>query len=665
VNTTGLDAEVDDSTHNGGAGNSFVNGAGATDNTCSTTDCHDPSNAGTLADWDTGTASDCTFCHGDPPSTGSHGPHDAAANTFGVTIGCTACHPNNVANTHFVSGGVPNGAVQINGTAITSQYTGELNLPSTAYGTCGTNDCHEDGSGNAPAVGYTWGTVPGGADCALCHSDSPTGSGAHNTHLGTVAYGPDPSGSTDCGECHAANANNTSMNGQASHIDGGVDFASATTLGSTTACDLCHGGSVSTAAEAKVRWSAPSRVSCESCHGDYNAAAIAGTVAPVRAAAVFDSAGHGKVTGTGSVCVDCHDESSNHISGTLGDANRLDVVSGNNYGTSPDAFCSDSCHASPFPVHYTNAQTTGGSSDNGDSCSICHDPHGQSGFDAMFVSVVGSPAKTVSGFADKSQRSSYFVTTPGPGDYGVCQVCHDPGEVLHFNQSLSEDSTHNYNGGQVCTSCHAHDNATAFEGIGDACNACHGNPPASGAHSVHNQVAVQDSSEDRSDCAYCHTGADSYTYSPSVDQSGGLNHSNRSDRLASLSATVGYAGTTDDNCTSACHSSSAGGDGIWNDADGLSCTACHGNPPSGTNHSVHVSTVGLGCDDCHTGVESAGTSPLNHNDAADTTTDALWILTQGNAYVNTTGLDAEVDDSTHNGGAGNSFVNDDGLSRSF
>jgi predicted CxxxxCH...CXXCH cytochrome family protein len=109
-------------------------------------------------------------------------------------------------------------------------------------------------------------------------------------------------------------------------------------------------------------------------------------------------------------------------------------------------------------------------------------------------------------------------------------------------------------------------------------------------------------------------------------------------------------------CTSACHGSTAAVDGFWTDVNGLSCTSCHANPPAGNNHGNHVA-ASIGCSDCHGTVDAPGTSPLTHNDANDTSTDGTTLTTKGSAYVNDTGLDAEVDDSGFNAGAGTTWVN--------
>jgi predicted CxxxxCH...CXXCH cytochrome family protein len=462
---------------------------GSTYGGCGTNNCHNNGKNGaprTAAyTWGTTIATTCGECHGDTAATlttQAHAAHLNASGTYGRTIVCTDCHTAETNLTNHVN-------ATINFTGLT--YTGDVAITGTTYGSCGTNACHQNGLGGAPVTGtYNWDTTLAG--CSFCHNSAAMTSGAHTTHVGTAnAWGPYPAtGSTNCGECHQANANNTSMASQATHLNGSVEFTSSTTLAATTACNACHGGATP-AGTAKTNWPTATRVACESCHGDYTAAVIGGKTAPSNAGTSFDSYGHGKVAPSaygGPLCADCHNNTAaGHLDGTTGDDKRLKVVNTQDYGVSANGFCASACHATVMNVHFDNTKTGGGASDNGDFCYICHNPHGQNGSqDAMIRSTIAGRA--VSGFADKASRGSYSTA----GFNGVCQVCHDGAEVAHFNRATNE-TTHN--SPTLCTDCHSHTAATAFSPSGGGCDGCHGYPPVqqlSGAGAPYTYAKVED-----------------------------------------------------------------------------------------------------------------------------------------------------------------------------
>ncbi|TYO97132.1 putative CxxxxCH...CXXCH cytochrome family protein [Geothermobacter ehrlichii] len=683
-------ATVDDSPFND-AGNSFVDSA----NTCSNTYCHDPSNTGQVATWGVDTVS-CALCHGDDAgadqmATGTHPNHLNATATFGLTITCDKCHPDNTGNYgHFIKSTGPttvNQAVQFGGTVITGaqqspvvdgKYSGEVALPNTGYGTCGTTACHNNGQGGAPNNStYTWGTT-NIQSCLLCHNNMPT-TGVHATHLdGNVKYGPYASvgGSTNCGRCHAANANNTSMAGQATHINGQISFADGNEVASggiggdttVTVCDTCHGGSTAVSLAgtgAKATWSAGGPVACETCHGDYNQANVDGALAPIRAGSAYDNSGHGK-TGVGKACVDCHDHAGDHIGYTT---NRLNTIGGKDYNTDPNGFC-NACHTGVpnSAVHYANTQTTGGTSDDGVTCVTCHDQHGQNGGqDAMIASTIQT--HTVSGFTDRTARSSYANAS----NQGVCQVCHDPSEVLHFNRTTEELASHN--SGQICTTCHSHTSNPIFKPSG--CNGCHGGgtvgasasnywpdgsdgaagPNDAGRHLKHmnvlsqrvygvSAVALLDDpaadSKQKALCEYCHAAVTNDSDHGAtanlpaevfVDKD--LNRHAQT-LWGTADTDAAYSGGS---CSSVdCHNGKTTGTGTfgWYDAGTSTCTMCHtpGDPGANPTTGLHVvsaagvqahdDTLGTaGCTECHNAL------PAIDNTSASTHINGTFVVDSG------------------------------------
>lgn len=208
-------------------------------NSCSNIDCHNNKETGT-GTWgwatDTGTST-CSMCHTDVTTSGTHLKHLDAADTFGVTITCDNCH----AGADF-DGNIKPTDDHLNGewnfTGITA-YT--VSYP-THNGSCGTNDCHEDGQGGAPADDtYTWGQELD--DCTICHAAVPSG-GSHDAHVDTAetSYG----GGTDwagnkstsdsydfgCGNCHGSTL--------ANHLDNDTDVAGVGYSSGTCTASYCH-----------------------------------------------------------------------------------------------------------------------------------------------------------------------------------------------------------------------------------------------------------------------------------------------------------------------------------------------------------------------------------------------------------------------------------------
>ena len=496
------------------------------------------------------------------------------------------------------------------------------------------------------------------AGCSACHnSQRDDGS---------------PPGSPSCLTCHrdeGAPGQGVASKPTLTHVNGSVDFRSATfstfytdpaqTIGATPSCDKCHstanvGGNIGTAL-AKSYWGTASRVPCLNCHNvttpainmPFGPPDETSVSAPAKDA-YYATVGHGKVTNSpygGKACEDCHDENSAHVSGTLGDSDRLNAVNGQTPGT--NGFCSSACHTViAATVHYNNSRTTGGTSDSGDQCLLCHDPHAVSGQDAMITGSIAG--KNITGFTNRTQRSSYYSTTPGTGNnYGICQSCHDQSEVLHFNRTREENATHFLSPG-VCTTCHTHTTPVAFS---FDCTKCHGNvggnvyPPAgptiarSGGTLDWAERASLPSSVGHHDkhiasygigangCALCHT------TTPGVDAAHFTNKTN-----ATMTGIATYGSWTpggqtgnlsvvDDTCANmTCHDSTYGApQNVYQSAanpgyvrywdSNLDCYSCHAYDGSNSairpgseaddviatgSHTDHVVTYAMTCTECHT-----------------------------------------------------------------
>lgn len=477
--------------------------------TCGTNLCHNngknaaPYNNGLGSyTWNTaiGAVNSCTECHNNAALGELHSNHTGAATLFGITtVTCDSCHgAGAAAGTH--SGHVTATVTLVAG--MNYSGTNSTNVTLNTFGTCNTTTCHNNGLG-AAVLTPAWNDPSSTADdCTLCHGNAGANltSKAHPIHIATAAqsgkaWGPYPTaGSSNCGECHASPANNTSMAGYATHIDGTNNFVGGGNLAATAACNTCHGGATA-AATAKGYWTTtPTRVTCESCHGQYSAAVINTKSAPLNAGASYTTYGHNKVTNSafgGKACGDCHDNTAaGHIDGVSNDDKRMKVVNGQTYAVANNTFCASACHSGAAEnAHYANTQTAGGASDDGIYCMTCHNPHGQNGNqDAMIRSTIAGRA--VAGFADKTLRSSYANASFN----GVCQVCHDTaGEVPYFNRNTFLPG--HQGGVDVCTTCHSHSSTTAFAYSGGGCGSCHGYPPVqrlTGAGASYPYAKVED-----------------------------------------------------------------------------------------------------------------------------------------------------------------------------
>ena len=437
-------------TYAGGA----VVGDGSDVGSCGTNVCHTrgftvaatlqpPYNAGAGAySWGTalgGGTNTCTDCHGsaagDYNATEAHPEHLNASTTFGIaTIACGSCHAAATVASHA------NQTVTIAGVS----YTGGTAVSDTSFGTCNQNACHNNGAYPAPGVplnnAYQWNQAY--ANCTLCHGDVPT-TGNHTDHL-SDAFGP--AFGTDCGACHVANANNTTMGGRAKHINGTIEFANvvtttspdaalgltapagAPTAASTDRCNSCHStasvsldgvGTVVGTVLAKTNWDTGAYLlPCLTCHNATDAATdnAAGTVGPANPAAPDmlgnDSAalttgygaevrGHGRAgafqdadgnitnPGAGRGCADCHNTAADHLNGT-----------------------NDAAYAGMRLLGTINSQATGSVTG---VCNACHTP-GAGTRATSYVSPHGNSAYLANPQHDPTIAEFAYR----------CEACHEP-----------------------------------------------------------------------------------------------------------------------------------------------------------------------------------------------------------------------------------------------
>ncbi len=195
--------------------------------------------------------------------------------------------------------------------------------------------------------------------------------------------------------------------------------------------------------------------------------------------------------------------------------------------TSPQAACAG-CH----PKVQTHVQQ---------ACADCHDPHGQSTSNADFIRPVIN-GKQVS-FNGKN-----FDTT---GD-SICRVCHT---TTQFQTSSPARKTHYEQ--QQCTKCHPH---SAGFNPAPACNACHGYPPDTGAHSRHFEKDLKLA------CTDCHPKVS--TLVDGGHRNGYVNFKDDKGR-----ANLGNTGVCNE-----CHGSPPGisqAKAMWKEGGPIDCIGCH------------------------------------------------------------------------------------------
>jgi predicted CxxxxCH...CXXCH cytochrome family protein len=379
--------------------------------------------------------------------------------------------------------------------------------------------------------------------------------GAHQKHVNATGLG-----NNSCGVCHPSPGGVRQGTGEAEHKEdaapteradvhndgraGAVASSFQTLYGSNDSDGLystnqtcisidCHGNLTTPS------WYSVATVDCDTCHSGVEGGTL-GDGVPNGVFTDWTSRGHGSPAG-GSFssvlngCDYCHQLDAGHFPTAIDDPYRL------RFSATDNTLCLK-CHESgsdPGIIENSAAQdltdvTSGkdvgtshfGSKHAGDEggrfCWDCHDPHGgpvpPTGNILMVKSNLSKTADTygiplttvtVSGFTGTNNVSFFVDTSTNDPREGICQACHDPtkgdpttdtGSTKYWRSNGTDDPTgagpvtSTHNDDKVCTQCHEHTNG--FAGVGDSCGACHGNPPATGAHSLHSMAAVQDSTED-------------------------------------------------------------------------------------------------------------------------------------------------------------------------
>ena len=317
------------------------------------------------------TYASCTQCHSmTDPGTGSHGAHMAASGSYGISMACGSCHPDNTGLFDHMDAAV---TFSIASTG----YTGNAAAPyGTPFGSCTTSTCHNDGTGSAVATS-TWGTSIAGPNCGICHQ-FPNDTGRHTVHVANTDY---VSGS--CAECHTDEAAVT-------HIDTLVDIAGSSNVAywATGGCtNDCH---VVTAASTGD-WLDTADLSCRDCHsGTYIGG---GSFLPVSGlhdiTPTMSGATHAEALSPAAGCGVCHtgmvpmvSDPASHVDGTWeadGAANTETRALFGDYTDGTPGTCSGAsagaagCHDGPGDLgSWARLWDTSAAASTGAECANCH-----------------------------------------------------------------------------------------------------------------------------------------------------------------------------------------------------------------------------------------------------------------------------------------------------
>jgi hypothetical protein len=574
--------------------------------------------------------SSCTSCHTDPSIAPGSKPTFLGSvfhtSTFGNTTSaatsaggsCKACHGGSY-------------------TSQNAQPVGATHIPTTAD--C--SSCHTDATGtpvnntanfttflNAKFHLTSLGNPPTGL-CATCHNGSYITEGAQSTTSITATHIPYTG---DCAGCHTAanTATYTSFLGSIFHQTSAGNTAAAADAAGSGKCVTCHNGSyVVQNAQPVGSTHIPFTADCSVCHTDSTGTSVPAnntgnftsfqgsvfhTTTAGNTVAAADAAGSGQ-------CVTCHNGS--YLSEGLGAASltsvtgsHIPVLSSTDCGT-----CHTASNTSAFSTflnsvfHTTSQGNTSVAADAAGSgkCITCHNgsylaqnaqaegaTHIPTGADCSVchTDASGTPANNTSGFTTFS--GSYFhKTTAGNPPTGLCSTCHN---------------------GSYLT-----------EGVG-------GIGAQSTSSVISNHVALNGS-----DCAVCHTAANTASYttflgaiyshvpSPyttfpqSTGQSPTCTSCHNGSVLGALSKPSGHVSTTLDCNNSGCHTPTTDGCGatgtcttfsgvVYSHATAYSsfpqttavpsptCTSCHNGTTNlaQTINTGHVPIGTLECNYCHT-----------------------------------------------------------------
>lgn len=595
----------------------------------------------------------CQTCHSDNPTGGANSNPRFNLATGGMASGCEGCHATNSAHptdtdrwtfnqvdggggirrTHFASGNAPTACARchiVNGVGTRTACV-KCHVDTTSFAlTC--TACH----GYPPLTGDTQNDT-GGA--TLVHHKGVTLTTAGTQHeVCSLCHGVKSNGSGVLDRKNSAYAlfdkNGTyPLNQGGDHLDGSIEMNGPTATNSGAGYNAANFG-------------------CDlACHGD----GTDGThfLSDSGLTPAYDDYGSG-------VCDSCHGYPPNGSGGSTDHLTRT----GNS-----------SSDATFYASHGV--------------CSTCH---GVSGNTSPLVSPVASSHGTP-------------IDNTGAGGDAYTLSLHNDGLVQMNGGGTINDAGYSEASNGCTGACHSV--TYKFSGTiqantvkllklgGGSCSSCHGYPP-DGSVPVGSRTGVIHSAtltaNHGGDCTLCHGNKETAgAHTPATNYTVATDHNTGTIHLNSL---LGYDQATTQGCTKACHANDASHQMSSStltvataDYGGLTCTSCHGYPPTATGHAYNSTAVNHplptslkndhgDCQFCH-GYKNNGSNALvivnpgtlggdvanppiitDHYDGSVTMNGDLNTTSGDDAGYNPTngGCDSaacHINDATHRVGAGN------------
>jgi predicted CxxxxCH...CXXCH cytochrome family protein len=339
---------------------------------------------------------------------------------------------------------------------------------------------------------------------------------------------------------------------------------------------------------------------------------------------------------------------------------------GNFSPTWTGATCTNYCHGSTLGAGGTTTAPSWTSGTGQAACGACHgapppSPHTAStacgschaGYTASSVNAATHLNGTLevtsnhpAGWADKTQHGYQANLTGLTG----CKACH--GTDLAGGTS-----------GVSCTACHT---TAGFATWATNCTFCHGDrnsgrqsPPLD----VQGRSATTNTSVGRHDkhvtttlmaaigCVQCHPARSGSVITDAAHVDGNGVAEVTLATIGGMAGSYSRASPTSATCTTYCHSNGQGTATTpnWTSATAMTCTSCHGAPPSTGEHQKHMSKS-LNCSHCHNGIATGTGYPATNA-----------TLVSGSLHVN--GTRNVVFGGTYNGTAVSMTTSGTGASR--